>query len=276
MVAVPSGVLRTVPTLAIFCLLMAGCSQPPAGTEGGPSEPGRGTIEGVIVDAAIRPLVGATIAVAGMDLKAATDARGAFSFASLEPGSYLLQANATGYLDGQATVLVQAGKSTRVTINLLKESRTEPYVLTKDFQGFAQLSGGILTPVIDSVAKEAGVATCSQCTFKVSPEAGLSRMVLEVSWRDSIADPTGATEYIWRVTADSHGATATGSGKSPIFRSLGILDFPAEDFDFSSSSTYTVTIYPDATWPAVSQSYKAFLSMWYRGPPPADWRIIPH
>jgi hypothetical protein len=256
----------------VLALLLAGCGQAsteaPAGTEG--TSATTGAIAGVAVDEAVRPLV------AALDLdgqwQAASTEDGTFRFEDIPAGSHVLSASAKGFLPAQALVTVVAGQTVDARVQLLREPSDLPFFNTVDFEGFYQLSLGLATAVGDQLNDPLGLLECS-CAFSAQPGPGLSRMVLEVFWDDSVADPAGPTKFTWQIEAVGGNATATGQGPSPIQRTLGRLDFPAEGFEFSDASEYQVRVYPDAVWPAFSQDFQAFLSLWYRGPPPDGWSV---
>jgi hypothetical protein len=103
---------------AVACLaaaLLAGCSaggdaDSPAGA-GGP--PGIGSLLGVVVDQAIRPLQGVEVTVApaagvGAPGNATTGAAGAFALHGLAPGSYVVAAAKPGYSASSMVAHVEA------------------------------------------------------------------------------------------------------------------------------------------------------------------------
>ncbi len=257
--------------MAALVVLLAGCSQAPVDdSAGAPVDATLGTVSGVVVDAAIRPLV-ASIEMDGQ-LAATSAADGTFEIVDLVTGAHLLRVNATGFLPKQVAITVAAGESTPLRIQLVVEPSDKPFVQTVPFDGFYQVSLGLVTAVADQLDDPLGLLKC-RCSFTVQPGPGLSRMVLEVFWDDSVHDPTGATQFAWQIEAVGTNGTATGTGESPISRVLGRLDFPVQGFEFSDAPEYEVRIYPDATWPGVSQNFQAFLSLWYGGPPPEDWSV---
>lgn len=258
----------------VALLLLAGCTtkDAPATDPVVPDQP-LGTLSGIVVDAAIVPVADARVRV--NDFEFTTDRTGAFVAADLEPGTYTITVEAEGFLPQQATEIVQAGRTTDVRLRLTQEMRTEPYVTTVDFDGFIQAAAGLATPVVHQAIEALDQTTCD-CAFRFQPDPGLVEIVLEVTWDDALNDPTGPTEYIWQIEplGLENPAVASGDGPDPIHRVLGVLDFPAQGFEFSAAPEYEVRVYPDATWPTAGQSYQAFASLWYRGPSPDGWRII--
>jgi outer membrane protein OmpA-like peptidoglycan-associated protein len=83
-----------------------------------------GGIIGKVVDAnTIEPLV-AQVAVQETDLSAGSDLEGSFAFAELDPGDYVVNAEATGYVPGSAAATVSAGETAEVLIKLMPISFT--------------------------------------------------------------------------------------------------------------------------------------------------------
>ena len=122
-------------------LLAAGCSGgPKAGPsgEGDATEPG--TLSGVVVDEAVRPLGGINVTLSnGQATLTGTD--GAFRFTGLDSGVYVLRAKAAGYADTTTTVTVLAGDSTPlVKLVLLADASTRAYAESYVHEGFVQCS----------------------------------------------------------------------------------------------------------------------------------------
>ncbi|HUR24643.1 MAG TPA: carboxypeptidase-like regulatory domain-containing protein [Candidatus Thermoplasmatota archaeon] len=106
--------------VAVLVVLLAGCANPDKTASAGDSAaaPTSGTLAGVVVDAAIRPLAGASLVLIPGDLNATADATGAFSFADLRFGDYTLTASLAGYLDSTTTVTVAEGDAGAVQVVL--------------------------------------------------------------------------------------------------------------------------------------------------------------
>ncbi|MEK6974863.1 MAG: carboxypeptidase-like regulatory domain-containing protein [Candidatus Thermoplasmatota archaeon] len=267
--------------LLALSALLAGCSG--GASKGTDDEPGTvvdagggtatGFLDGVVVDPAIRPIGGANITLEPLGLSAVSGDDGAFRFEALAAGSYLVSAQRPGFIASQVTVSIGTGRET-VRLELQPDQPTEPFPITQQFTGNVRASTGLAGAFMDSLDPTGTTGSCS-CTFEVAADAGLSRLVLEATWTDWMADPTGPTEFVWQIKAlDANGTTAQGQGPAPIRRVLGSLDFPAAGFRLAQAPGFSVSIYPDAVWPAVSQQYDAYLTLWYRGPPPEGWGII--
>lgn len=93
----------SLPALAALAVLLAGCSG--GGSEAPAAETAAAEVvlRGVVVDAAIRPLAGATVLVVPGDLIATTGEDGAFSFTDIAEGDYTITVRREGYLDSVST-----------------------------------------------------------------------------------------------------------------------------------------------------------------------------
>ena len=100
-----------------------------------------GIIRGVVVDDAIRPIMGATISLQG-DLARETVSTdlGTFGFEGLPAGTYFLTVSKAGYFDAQQDAEVVAGVAEPriVKVQLLVDAANQPYVETYVFSGFIE------------------------------------------------------------------------------------------------------------------------------------------
>ncbi|HSK09069.1 MAG TPA: carboxypeptidase-like regulatory domain-containing protein, partial [Vicinamibacterales bacterium] len=98
--------------LALVCMLAA---TPLAAQET------RGAIEGTITDASGAVLPGVTVEARGASgglFTSTTDARGAYRFPSLAPGSYVVTATLQGFTPGTRTVNLDVGQLLKVDVPL--------------------------------------------------------------------------------------------------------------------------------------------------------------
>ncbi|MEA3137221.1 MAG: Carboxypeptidase regulatory-like domain [Thermoplasmata archaeon] len=104
-----------------------------------------GILRGVVVDEAIRPILGARITVPlsdGSVLNATTAEDGAFAFGDLLPGGYIVQAHKLAFLDTALSVNVTAGDAdpAGVRVLMLADVLNAPFVEAFQFAGFMQCS----------------------------------------------------------------------------------------------------------------------------------------
>lgn len=77
-----------------------------------------GTITGIVRDARLNPLPGATVATPDGLLSAATGVNGTFALVDVAPGSYLLTAEKSGYAPSSQSVTVAKGETLDATFTL--------------------------------------------------------------------------------------------------------------------------------------------------------------
>jgi len=96
--------------------VLAGCaSKAPSAAQAAASQ---GSLQGVVVDAAIRPLPGVAVTLLPGRLNATTGPDGQFAFTGLEASDYTVQAARPGYLPGTTVAHVAAGQAARVQLQL--------------------------------------------------------------------------------------------------------------------------------------------------------------
>lgn len=140
--------MRALPVL-LALLLMAGCAEVPT-DEPLPTvpPPAQGTLRGVVVDDAIRPLSNATVSITVTDgslLNATTDSTGEFGFADLDAGAYVVRAAKVGYFEAQVTATVLATEETpSVRIVLSVDAAKAAYIAEYPFSGFLQCSATVV------------------------------------------------------------------------------------------------------------------------------------
>lgn len=140
------------PLLLMLASLLAGCS---GGGGGGPSPTGdgqqfddldvqatetTGVILGVVVDAAITPIEGATVTLTSTQptLSQKTDSQGRFAFEDLEPGTYLMQVTHLQFAAAQSSAEVVAGIDEPKVVRIMLERLFDqnPYSEIIKFDGF--------------------------------------------------------------------------------------------------------------------------------------------
>lgn len=97
-----------------------------------------GTISGHVIDTDSKPVVGASVSIAGSvslqpvsDIAALTTADGRFRFGNLLPGSYTISVHSTDYAPGCADVFVVADENAEVAIRIDHLSMGETFLEVK-------------------------------------------------------------------------------------------------------------------------------------------------
>ncbi|MEA3203685.1 MAG: Carboxypeptidase regulatory-like domain [Thermoplasmata archaeon] len=153
----------SVAMLAILALAaLAGCSQKAAPTQSVAPTATTGSVRGVVVDAAIRPLAGVlvTLRVGDRSSTTNTSSDGLFRFDGVPAGSQVLRAHRTGYLDIQQPVQVEAGVEplqTKVRLDTDPVYR-KPFLQPFKFTGIMECSAVVNAP---PPAGRAAVAVCA-------------------------------------------------------------------------------------------------------------------
>ncbi|HET6399023.1 MAG TPA: carboxypeptidase-like regulatory domain-containing protein, partial [Candidatus Thermoplasmatota archaeon] len=139
--------LRWLPILVAACVALAGCSA--SGDAAGAQKKDRlpdgvqvetapGVVTGVVVDAAIRPLEGATVTLQGdaFNGTATTDLQGVFRFQDVPPGTYILSGEHRLYKKAQMAIEVKKAVETPVARLVLEATFSQtPYSLAFKFDG---------------------------------------------------------------------------------------------------------------------------------------------
>lgn len=134
--------MRQAPLVAMVVLLAgcAGASDAPSDAAGLADDPTRGTLAGVVVDDAIRPVADASVDVTGGGTQAntTTDREGRFAIPGLEPGTYVVRVSKEFYSAHEQAVVVQDGldEPEVVRFQLVFEPRSVPYADLYKFEGF--------------------------------------------------------------------------------------------------------------------------------------------
>jgi hypothetical protein len=256
--------------VALLASLVAGCAgqapqgaaSPLDGLDVQPVGSGKGAVAGVVVDEAIRPVIGAAVALAGTVI-ATTNEKGVFVLDALEPGFVLFSVSAPGFLDIQATADVRAGETTQVRVQLPRDLRPQPYQVTYSFDGIMHAWGGIAQYYVEEVGD--GSAACG-CRLHFTPEPNATTLVYEAYWEPVLPDPAGLGEYYWVVDQPDGEGREADYCFSPCVEHIGMRGFT------QGAETYARLDGPDA-WFAVEQPFKLFVTVWHNGAAPDGWTL---
>jgi hypothetical protein len=114
-----------------------------------------GVIRGVVVDEAVRPVSGATVALSGSTTGETTsNDDGLFGFSGLQPGPHFVSVSKPGFVAAQSSTEVVAGVAEPPILKVLltADPTTAPYVATYVFDGFIECSFSLVA---------VGFAACS-------------------------------------------------------------------------------------------------------------------
>jgi hypothetical protein len=230
-----------------------------------PASAGKGAIAGVVVDEAIRPIIGANVTVAGK-VVATTDGTGVFVLDSLEPGVLIFSVSAPRFLAIQSSAEVAMGQTTRVRIQLPADNSPVPYRTTYSHDGFMQAWGGIGQFFVEE-AVPTGSGLCD-CRVYFTPDPNPVDLVYEAYWEQGIPDPAAQAEYYWVVEDVASGAGPADYCFSPC---VNTVQFEGSGLH-AGNNTYARLDGPD-NWPAFQQKFQLFVTIWYNGPAPNGWTL---
>lgn len=268
--------------LAVASLLTAGCGSPKAsvqevvvhsapqvvnataGSVGPANDPLKNTelkghISGVVVDAAIHPLVGAVVTIPGLDLKDTAERDGSFSFTELMASTYYLKAEAPGHYGAETLVEVEAGKITRVKFVLDAVPPPTPYHVTQSFNGFAEITSEPL-----------GIVTSSD-SYTVDLDHPGATIVVEASMDPYSGAATGNNSFDYEfgdANGDSFRSFQQGSAGNP-------MNVIISSGNTENVTAVRVTLTPIGfPTPEFEKSYKVYVTAFYNGLPPRGWGIL--
>lgn len=284
--------MRCVPCL-VLALLLAGCqADGPDAADGSETAPGLGALAGVVVDAAVMPIEGATVEASRPTtepLQAGTDAGGQFRFQDLEPGLYGLTIRAPGYIDvvTTATVVADVADPENVKVTMQEERSTQPYVRLIYWEGIlgCGTSGSNLCSAPEQATGQDIIPEDSARLFydEVVDERRVPEYIqAEVLWDPNIAafdhlnlllgssTPPSWEQFEYERRYD------TFIGSSPIVGHLNKTIL--EEDQIGVERGLVLELYgggydPDNAGAAVDQEFEAFIHLFYYSTPPEGWQF---
>ena len=252
----------------------------------------KGLIRGVVVDDAVRPLVGAKVSLqsAGGPLEAVTSGEGLFGFDELDPGTYFIFASKAGFKATQTSTDVVAGVDDPPIIRVLlapDASFVAPFAQQYVFDGFMECSTG-------AGLGAGGYVYGNACSF--SPEAFPNDRV-SVNYALGAAPTWVQSETVWQSTQavsnwlsqsfyytdageDDSIKDLSAEGQSPLVNTMDAetaLEFTtgegaATDHDLRIR---VFTVATDGTGPALTfqQRFTVYTTVFYGYEPPAGWTL---
>lgn len=163
-----------------------------------------GVIRGVVIDEAIRPVLGATVQIASLGANATTSDNGAFSFDGLEPGTYFLHVSKRAFTSIQTSVDVVAGVDDPPIVKVALQSvpSLQPYVDALSYSGFLSFGVAVIaTSIGTTVFGPLGEALGDRSIWVVKYDALPMWAQGELVWTHT--QPAGG-ELIWEMTDTSN------------------------------------------------------------------------
>jgi hypothetical protein len=211
---------RLVGYAVVAAIALAGCADKGAGAEGSdaatdgsaPAPDGSGSLVGLVVDDAVRPLADANVTATGPSGTRTTlsDAGGMFRFDGLAPGVYLVDVSKPFYIaHRQAVTVVEGVEPEAARFQLTFEAASVPYANVYKLEGFYEC--GLYTlRVCSNVNIATWVVLCAQtggqvCIGNVTQdhslffqwvEPGLDFIQTEMAWSPTTATGTAMSLLI--------------------------------------------------------------------------------
>lgn len=299
-----SGTKPWLGVLTLLAMALAGCAEgaTDADDADGPKVDATettGGIRGIVVDASIEPVAGATMQVLNTDLTTTTDEMGGFVFDRMEPGTYFVEASAPLHTTAQRSVEVEAGvrEPPLVKFQLERTVTTDPYMTSLKFEGFLVCSIGHAFFASEECGEGVGVPGVGRVGGQENNHAQfdfftdgplLETMVVEQAWDATTADNGDlftvlATNWTCDPVCDTEGGQELGSmnGGSPLHMRYDGDEVKAAatgpDIRFSTftwADWAAGTDDPSQTNVVLNQQFDLFVSLFYVLPAPDDWSFL--
>jgi hypothetical protein len=294
---------------ALAMLLVSGCtsSPDPSTDDGIPSAnfedlaleatATTGVIRGIVVDAAIRPIAGATVSLKG-DTPATVETTddGAFGFDRLPPGTYFLSVHKVGFADVQQSADVVAGveEPPIVKVQLVADGKPAPFYAEYKVEGIIEcgtsaiaLCGGVHDVVVIACIESGGAVCLPQPTNDAysaflaidgTPDYVQTEMVWETT--QALGDSMSyALRYADKETYDGgmyEGGFDSFEGPSPLLGHVSGED--AAEAELGNRTGLVFSIFSGGAQGTplgvtVEQSYTFFIHAFYGYEPPEGWRF---
>jgi Carboxypeptidase regulatory-like domain len=271
--------------LAAASLLLSGCADGAGVPQGIPrDEHGDAlpTIQGTVVDGAIRPLAGAVVRFLDSDVNGTTDETGHYEIRrpTAQAESILVTASKAGFVPLTHQVQVSGSLSAKADFILSLDGDLVPHSTVEEHRGVLRCRAGLAA---------AGQSTGVQCEadhrvddvvapwiWEINPTPNLAGAVVEVYW-DAMT-PASETLHAWlrlpMVGGQGGQVVVDVTGPSPLR-----LEVPA-DLAQAMGRWEGITLYVDLAEQeggtpgfATDQAFDAYASLFYIDPPPAGYRL---
>lgn len=183
--------------LLALCVALAGCGQAgKAGADGGQAA-AQGVLHGVVVDAAIRPVAGAELSIAGRNETAVTGDDGAYAFPGTLPreAPLLVLVHANGFEAASRQTSLPPDGDTQLDIQLVAVPAATGYREVLHFTGLIGCQGAVAVGEDEPQRADCGGdAAPSHAAWDIPLGPGLVTAVVELVWDPgtSLADGLGA------------------------------------------------------------------------------------
>lgn len=231
-----------------------------------------GSISGVVVDEAIRPLAGVNVSLVGPGLTTVSNQNGLFVFEDVVPGLAVVKANGTGFLAAQTSTDVFAGNTAKVRIVLLADPTPQPYHQTLKFDWYDEAGVALVDFAVDlfgrGIINETVPPFCDVCYFEFEVDGPFEDAIVEAVWEDNLATPAeNATEYYWTLRG-----VASNEYESDYFYSPGRALAPGATY--AGETLLSINLAADENWVTYQQEAELFVTIFYLEGAPSGWSFV--
>lgn len=265
----------------MLVLTLAGCAgEPPADDAladaakavDAKATPTTGIIRGVVIDDALRPIVGASVVLQSQNRNTTTNDAGAFGFDGLEAGTYFLQASKQDYTTVQQSAEVQAGVGNPPVVKILIAAIPRPIPMIEALTATIFISGSGWVDQVGGVTVGGAGVFDGNWNFEVAISPNGTVAQTELVW--DMTTPLGAEGRAGGGTynGDDSMDTATHRGPSPL-----IMQANATDEDETADNVYyDFYAWPSAGLPAgfqFNQKVEAYIHVFHNFRPNEGWQF---
>lgn len=232
-----------------------------------------GILQGIVHTPGLSPIAGAHVAEARLGTNVTTDAAGYFQMSGLVTGEHLLIVSAPDHVTRSLLVNTQNGTTLEVNVSLTAAPRLDPYVETRELQGFLTCAALVNGEAHDCASADPNHRDVFE--FELGNDGRL--VVLELQW-DATSTPAGSTmslavETVGYGAQDVDLGNATGSGYARVVVPETIM---AKYYPEGGLMRARVALAPSeapVSFTAQTQ-FVVYVSTFYHEPGPAEFTVI--
>jgi hypothetical protein len=212
------------------------------------------------------PITGVTVTVREVSRQAATDEKGRFAVCGLEPTTYTLVANKTGF--APAAVRVQVPQAEPVDVLLEAVAFVEPWIDVLSHT----LHWTIGSSTLDTTTSRYGVnlTTCDPCDYTFTVDALPDILYIEADWTRTYMPPAGGSDIMYHILRGgapfAEGEDIGSGSKSQPWA----FNYPAHVLrkaelasNGDGSWTFALAVYCAGNVPCVDQQIDVYVSLLY-------------
>ncbi len=270
-----------------------------------------GGIRGVVVNDAIVPVAGATVALLNTELTTTTDENGGFAFSRVTPGTYFGTVTKGGHEEVQFGVEVVAGveEPEIVKVQLNRLFQADPYMHTIYAAGFFTCSQAGMPGYVYSSSPchsffvidldDYGVELEQERDFHANVEAGWQTLIFEMSWETTAqgtSERMGMSVSTYKPERNTNHWFASVASENPMRFQLDVGEMHATAQEGSGpmgpipaegmvDMSYYISVRPPADaacvlwWCAppglaLDQSFETWHTQFYYAGAPEGWSVL--